>query len=473
MAKAADKWPSTELSRAQQDTRVAEAHGLIDRSDLQQAAGLLQSVLQANPSHVQARIEMARYYMSAGYDGSQVDGRMLDLASLELTRALAVEPGNANVQVLFGKLHENRGRYQESLASLEKAKALGTRNPWLHVNFANTYAALGRWKESAESLRTLDRERPRLDPVDNRMQLSIDRMWLVIHGLEQDVTGMAADNQRLRSRATRPAEMRLEHARFLLAWRNDADAAIAEATAALESLPRGYPRDALALAQYVKWDQLRESDPARAKDYLEAAQSGFPDRASVIRSAVRGLGKSPVLQHLVLALVAEGASLDAHGGDGYTPLLCAITCAAPESVGWLLDHGAGVDVRQAYDQSTPLLWASVKNDIPSLVLLARRGADVNASNRAGRTALWFAAYNGNEAMVKTLLGLGAAVDQAGGDHDTPLIQAAKSGLTPIVRLLLDAGADPAIRLGTEDAEAIAQASGHAETAMLIRSRLKK
>ncbi|RYF41477.1 MAG: ankyrin repeat domain-containing protein [Comamonadaceae bacterium] len=267
--------------------------------------------------------------------------------------------------------------------------------------------------------------------------------------------------------------MRLEYARFLLGWRDDPDAAIAEATAALNVTPGRNPLDALALAQYVKWDQLRESDPARARQYLESARLHFPDQASVIRSAVGGLGKSSALQHLVLTLVAEGASLDARAADGYTPLLCAITCDAPESVGWLLDHGAGVDVRQAYDQSTPLVWASAKNDIPSLVLLARRGANINAANRAGRTALWFAAYNGNEAMVKTLLELDAAVDQAGEDRNTPLIQAAQSGLTPIVRLLLDAGADPSIRSATQDAEGYAKASGHVATAMLIRSRMKK
>ena len=105
-------------------------------------------------------------------------------------------------------------------------------------------------------------------------------------------------------------------------------------------------------------------------------------------------------------------------------------------------------------------------------MLARRGADINASNRAGRTALWFAVYNDNEPMIRALLGLKVKVDQTGDDHDTPLIQAARTGLTPIAKLLLDAGADPNIHLGSLVAADFAEIDGHAETATPIRSRMK-
>ena len=465
------------LDRAGQDRRVAEVHDLLDGWDgdqevLERVDQQLQSVLQANPQHVQAHVEMARYYLDMGNEGNQVNREALGHAGRELDQAEKIEPDNANVQVLLGKVREDLHHYPDAIAALDRAKALGTHNPWLYLNYASTDAAMGRWEQSALSLRMLESEKPRLDPFTGSMQDASDNAWLAIHKHDQDTTAMAADYQRMIARSPCSYCAHAGYAGFLLAWRSDVDGAIDEANKA-DGLMQGAGDDTLALAEYVKWDQLRDRDPAQAKRYLESARARMPDRDKVVRNALSGLGKSPLLQHLVATFIAEGSSLETVDDEGYTALLCAIACGDPESVEWLLDHGAGVDTRQAYDQSTPLIWAALKSDLPSLLLLARHGADVNASNQIGRTALWFAVYNDNEPIVKALLGLKAKVDQTGEDRNTPLIEAATTGLTPVARLLLDAGADPSISTGTLVAADYADLHGHSATATLIRSRMRK
>jgi tetratricopeptide (TPR) repeat protein len=466
------------LDRAEADRRVSRAHELLDRwggsaEHLEEARQLLQSVLQAEPSQVQAHVEMARYELDTGADGwGRLRRDAAGRAGRQLAAAQKIDPDNTNVLVLLGKLREDVHHYPEAIAALDQAKALGTPNPWLYINYATTDAAMGRWEQSAASLRTLASEKVHLDPLTDVMQGAVDSAWIKIHEHNQDNPALAAEYHRMIARSPCSACAHASYAGFLLAWRNDVDGAVDEANKA-NGLAEGYGSDTLALANYVKWDQLRTHDPVAAQRFLEAAESSMPDRNRMVRYALPGLGRSPLLQHLVASFVADGLSLDAADDEGYTALLCAISCGHPESVPWLLDHGAGVDTRQTYDRSTPLVEAAFDNDLSSLLLLARRGADINAGNRAGRTALWFAVYNDNEPMVRALLGMKVKADQTGEDHDTPLIQAARNGLTPIASLLLDAGANPNIHLGSLVAADFAETSGHADTATLIRSRMKQ
>jgi tetratricopeptide (TPR) repeat protein len=469
---------TTALDRAETDRRVSKAHDLLDRlggspEHLEEARQLLQSVLQTEPGDVQAHVEMTRYELDMGADGwGRLRRDAAGRAGRQLATAQRIDPDNVKVLVLVGKLREDMHHYPEAIAALDQAKTLGTPNPRLYINYATTDAAMGRWEQSAASLRALTSEKAHLDPLTDGMQGAVDSAWLKIHEHNQDIPALEAEYQRMIARSPCSACAHAGYASFLLAWRNDVDGAVKEAHIA-NGLAAGYGGDARALADYVKWDQLRERDPAAARRFLESARSWMPDRNLVVRHALPVLAHSPLLQHLVASFVAEGLSLNAADDEGYTALLCAISCGYPESVPWLVDHGAGVDTRQTYDRSTPLVEAAFESDLPSLLTLARRGADVNAGNRAGRTALWFAVYNDNEPMVRALLDLKAKVDQRGDDHDTPLIQAARNGLTPISKVLLDAGANPNIHLGSLVAADFAETSGHADTAALIRSRMKQ
>jgi ankyrin repeat protein len=108
----------------------------------------------------------------------------------------------------------------------------------------------------------------------------------------------------------------------------------------------------------------------------------------------------------------------------------------------LLKQGADVNAAQG-DGMTALHWAATRGDASQVAMLVYAGARVDALTRNGNyTPLHLAARGGRAAAVKALLKAGAnarAVTSAGGV--TPLHFAAGIGSTESITALLDAGAE--------------------------------
>ncbi len=106
----------------------------------------------------------------------------------------------------------------------------------------------------------------------------------------------------------------------------------------------------------------------------------------------------------------------------------------------LLKPGADVNAAQG-DGATALHWASYRDDVESADLLIRAGANVNAANDLGATPLWTACQNGSAAMVRRLLDAGANPNAALLSGETLVMTAARSGKAEVVEQLLAKGAD--------------------------------
>ena len=91
------------------------------------------------------------------------------------------------------------------------------------------------------------------------------------------------------------------------------------------------------------------------------------------------------------------------------------------------------------DETATLHRASYEDDVAAAAELIRKGADVNAANDLGVTALWLASQNGGAAMVRTLLDAGANPNAALLSGETPLMVAARSGKADVVEQLLARG----------------------------------
>ncbi|PYR71725.1 MAG: hypothetical protein DMG20_01940 [Acidobacteria bacterium] len=122
------------------------------------------------------------------------------------------------------------------------------------------------------------------------------------------------------------------------------------------------------------------------------------------------------------------------------PLIDAAKNVDREAVRSLLKQGANVNATQA-DGTTALHWASYRDDLESADLLIRSGANVNARNDLGATPLWAACQNGSESMVGRLLTAGANPNAALLLGETPVMVAGRSGSPAVVELLAAKGAN--------------------------------
>ena len=136
-----------------------------------------------------------------------------------------------------------------------------------------------------------------------------------------------------------------------------------------------------------------------------------------------------------LALLILGTSAEAQ-----SPLIDAVRNMDGAAARALLQQGANVDATES-DGTTALLWASYRDDLESADLLIRSGASVNAANDLGATPLWAASQNGSAPMVRRLLEAGADPNLSLLLGETPLFVAARAGNPDVVEQLLARGAN--------------------------------
>ena len=166
----------------------------------------------------------------------------------------------------------------------------------------------------------------------------------------------------------------------------------------------------------------------------------------------------------VRQLLAEGAPVNASGGDGYTALHWAAQRNDSGIADQLLTAGADANAADRYGV-TPLALACVNASGGMVDRLLRAGADANAAQESGETALMTCARSGLPAAVEPLLARGADVNAAEATHgQTALMWAAWEGHTDIVRTLLAHGADVNARTTTGyTALLLAARDGYADT----------
>jgi ankyrin repeat protein len=106
----------------------------------------------------------------------------------------------------------------------------------------------------------------------------------------------------------------------------------------------------------------------------------------------------------------------------------------------LLKGGADVNAGQG-DGATALHWAAYRGDAELTTLLLKAGAKPGVANHDGATPLWLAASRGDAAVIKALLKGGADANEALPLGRRPLMLAARSGNIDAVRALLEHGAE--------------------------------
>ena len=113
-----------------------------------------------------------------------------------------------------------------------------------------------------------------------------------------------------------------------------------------------------------------------------------------------------------------------------------------ETVQQLISDGVDVNEPRFSTQCTPLHLASIAGKRRVVKLLLRNGANVDAEDTDGRTALHHAVVRANVGTTKDLIKARANVNLKAANGHTPLALAAHKGCSELVRMLLDCSADP-------------------------------
>ncbi|KAL8948938.1 MAG: hypothetical protein Q9222_004914 [Ikaeria aurantiellina] len=150
-------------------------------------------------------------------------------------------------------------------------------------------------------------------------------------------------------------------------------------------------------------------------------------------------------------LLEKGASIDTHDDEGWTPLHQAANSGNVVIIGILLDKGCDIEARtfdstiwgwNRFRQATPLFLASGEGHESAVNILLERGADPRCRNIIGELPLHLSCWRGSAAVVRIMLDLGIGIEERDLEYqETPLIKAASTGQTHILRLLIERGAD--------------------------------
>jgi ankyrin repeat protein len=131
----------------------------------------------------------------------------------------------------------------------------------------------------------------------------------------------------------------------------------------------------------------------------------------------------------------------------------------------LLKSGADVNAQQG-DGATALHWAAYRGDAELTRRLLKAGAKPGVANHNGATPLWLAAAHGDAAVVQALLKGGADANEPLPLGRRPLMLAARSGDLGTVRALLERGAEVNASETQRGTTALMQAADQGHAAVL-------
>ena len=181
---------------------------------------------------------------------------------------------------------------------------------------------------------------------------------------------------------------------------------------------------------------------------------------------------------LLSCLIKNGANVNAQANDNRTPLMIASEYNHVNSVIFLTDHGANIDLqdREGYsslhyaagnisdlcdvldflitngadvnaftnDKFTPLIIASNCNNLNVVNSLIKHGANIHLVDRYGRTALHYsitAVDHDSVTVLRSLIKNGADVNALTNDNCSPLMMSSLSGSVNVVTILVENGAN--------------------------------
>jgi len=141
---------------------------------------------------------------------------------------------------------------------------------------------------------------------------------------------------------------------------------------------------------------------------------------------------------LMEMLLDYGADIEIANKDGQTPIIRTKNTLA---LSLLVKRGANINAKDNYGY-TALRWATQNGNIPAMKLLLDSGANTEIQDNLGQTPIFHT--NDHEEALSLLMKKGANINAKDREGKTALRLATQIGDIPLMKLLLDSGADTEI-----------------------------
>jgi serine/threonine-protein phosphatase 6 regulatory ankyrin repeat subunit B len=244
-----------------------------------------------------------------------------------------------------------------------------------------------------------------------------------------------------------------------------------------------------ATARVREYDTIRATRHRESTALHHAAEHGREETATLLLSQGAKVdikdqdGMTPLMAaaaggHLgVVKIILQhlgGKGLDRRGNKGRTALIYASGKGHEDTVAFLLNKGAKVDIKKRRGIN-PLMAAASGGHVGVVKMLLQHmgGKGLDQTDKEGRTALCHASEQGHEEIVVFLMSQGAQVDIKTRRRMTPLMAAASGGHVGLMKLLLQHMGGP--ELGNRDyvgrtALYFASEQGHEEMVTFLLSQ---
>lgn len=235
----------------------------------------LREILEDDSNYAPVYREYGRLYMMAGYiNSNKFNEGSLDLSEKSILTAIEIEPNYADAYVLLGHLYTQMKKNKEAQSALERAESIGTKSPWLDLNWANLLVEQGQYNKALQRYINVLAGKT----SDKKAYLS------ALNGLTK-VYEVSGDYENAKSYFIKQLEYEPEsawilgnYASFLLFSYGDIEEAIENSKKALKIMSYEMGEFILACALYTKWAVLLDSSTEKndAQKYFDEAWLIYP-----------------------------------------------------------------------------------------------------------------------------------------------------------------------------------------------------
>jgi tetratricopeptide (TPR) repeat protein len=369
------------------DAKLGDTVRDIDNGqNLSRARFTLSLMSRGGPPNPAVLVQLARVTLKLAQDltGSdnapsvpQIDAASLESAQRYIDQAIALDANRADALMISGHIAYLQRRFQQSTELLEKAKAMGGTNPWLHVNLGDALWAIAMQPPGVN--RPISQRAAEEFEAALKSKLPIAAENRAVHQLGAIYAELGdipkADLYQRRYVSMEEGRFKAyalhRYAHFLLFYAKDADGALSAARQAVQIY--NFPVGRLFLVQMLTikgGDLVAAGRPNDAVPFLNEARQMQPDLESLCPELARFPGLFPG----VFGIHSAGAIKDFSGRIGGQTLVHASMYATSKQIEQLLSWGANPNYLDP-DDGTPLHRAILADNVAAVKTLLAHGAN--------------------------------------------------------------------------------------------------